>query len=105
VGLSGALFAQFQGFANVQMTVGMFVTGLACVVLGEAFGTGEVSRRIAGVIAGTIVFRLLVAAALRLGLEPNALKLVTASLVLAVLTLPTLLGRMATAARGGRRDG
>lgn len=105
VGLSGALFAQFQGFANVEMTVGMFVTGLACVVLGEAIGTGGVSRRIVGVIAGTVVFRLLVAAALRLGLEPNALKLATASLVLAVLTLPALLARLTTAVRGGASDG
>jgi putative tryptophan/tyrosine transport system permease protein len=93
VGLSGALFAQFQGFANVQMTVGMFVTGLACVVLGEAFGTRGVSRLIAGAIAGTVVFRLLVSAALRMGLDPNATKLATAALVLAVLALPNVVRR------------
>ena len=100
-GLSGALFAQFQGFANVQMSVGMFVTGLACVVLGEAFGTRGVSRQIAGALAGTVVFRLLVSAALRLGLDPNALKLATAALVLAVLALPHLV-RRAAAPRGAR---
>ena len=99
-GLSGSLFAQFQGFANVQMSVGMFVTGLACVVLGEVFGRRGVGRQIAGAIAGTVVFRLLVSAALRMGLDPNALKLATAALVLAVLALPHV-ARRAAGARVG----
>ena len=103
-GLSGALFAQFQGFANVQMTVGMFVTGLACVVLGEIFGTRAMSRRILGAIGGTVLFRLLVSAALRLGLDPNALKLATAAFVLAVLALPPILRRMTTSAGREARD-
>jgi putative ABC transport system permease protein len=78
----------------------MFVTGLACVVLGEVFGRRGVGRQIAGAIAGTVVFRLLVSAALRMGLDPNALKLATAALVLAVLALPHV-ARRAAGARVG----
>jgi len=102
-GLSGALFAQIQGFANVQMSVGMFVTGLACVVLGEAFGTRSTTHRIVATIAGTILFRLLVSLAIRLGLDPNALKLATAALVLTVLAFPHLARRTAARASAGAR--
>ena len=110
VGISGALFAQYQGFANVQMTVGMFVTGLACLVLGEAlFGRRAVARQIDAAIVGTVLYRLLVAAALRLGLDPNSLKLVTALLVLVVLVFQgrvrrVLVGRDATRGPGAGAD-
>jgi putative ABC transport system permease protein len=106
-GLSGALFAEYQGFASVQMSVAMFVTGLACVVLGEAvFGTRGIAAQIAGVVGATVLFRALIAAALRSGLDPNALKLLTAAFVLAVLAVPSALRRVAArrAARDAARD-
>jgi putative ABC transport system permease protein len=88
VGLSGALFAQYQGFANVQMALGTFVAAIGCIVLGEALlGRRGVGRQIAGAILGTVAFRLLVSGALRLGLDPNALKLATATFVVIVLVL------------------
>jgi putative ABC transport system permease protein len=88
VGLSGGLFAQYQGFANVQMALGTFVTAVGCLVLGEAlFGQERLAPQLAGAIAGTVLFRLLVAAALRAGLDPNALKLATAAFVVIVLVL------------------
>lgn len=88
-GLSGALFAQYQGFANVQMGIGMVVTGLASLILGEAlFPQRTIRQRIAAALLGALVFRLLVAGALQAGLDPNALKLVTAAFVLAALTIP-----------------
>ena len=94
IALSGALFAQYQGFANVQMGLGIVVVGLACLIVGEALvGRSGPARQIAGVLIGTIVFRLLVAAALRAGLDANALKLVTAVFVLIALVLPRALGR------------
>ncbi|MGN6393835.1 MAG: ABC transporter permease [Gemmatimonadales bacterium] len=104
VALAGALFAQYQGFADVSMGLGMLVTGLACLVLGEALlGTGTLRRQILGTLTGTIVFRLLVAAAVRAGLPANDLKLATALFVLAALGIPAVLtrlrrsiGRMAT---------
>jgi putative ABC transport system permease protein len=82
IALAGALFAQYQGFANVQMGIGAVVTGLANLMVGEALlGKRSVGRWIAGAVAGAVVFRLLVAAAVRAGLNPNALKLVLPHLV------------------------
>jgi putative tryptophan/tyrosine transport system permease protein len=92
VALAGALFAQYQGFADVQMGAGMIVTGLACLVLGEGLlGKATLRRRIVGTLIGTIAFRLLVAAAVRAGLPADALKLATALFVLAALGVPAIL--------------
>jgi putative ABC transport system permease protein len=100
VALSGALFAQYQGFSNIQMGIGAIVMGLANLMVGEALlGKHPIGRWIAGAVAGAVVFRLLVAAAVRAGLDPNALKLVTAVLVLAVLVLPQLVRRPAAEAQ------
>jgi putative ABC transport system permease protein len=91
IALAGALFAQNAGFANIEMGIGALVTGLANLMLGEALlGRRPIGRWIAGALAGAVIFRLLVAAALRAGLNANALKLVTAVLVLGVLVLPQL---------------
>jgi putative ABC transport system permease protein len=95
VALAGALFAQYQGFADVSMGIGMIVTGLACLVLGEGLlGRGTLRRQIVGTLTGTIVFRLLVAAAVRAGLPADTLKLATALFVLAALGVPTVLARV-----------
>ena len=92
IALSGALLAQYQGFADVQMGIGMVVWGLASVIIGEALvGTGQLGSVIAGTVMGSVLFRLLVAIALRAGLNPNDLKLVTAAFVFAALVLPDLL--------------
>jgi putative ABC transport system permease protein len=94
VALAGALFAQYEGFANIQMGFGAVVTGIATLLVGETLlGRSSLGRSLAGAVAGAVVFRLIVAAAIRAGLSPNALKLVTAALVLAVLVLPRL-GRL-----------
>jgi putative ABC transport system permease protein len=103
VALSGALFAQYAGFANIQMIIGAVVTGLANLMLGEALlGRRPLWRWIAGAVAGAVLFRLLVAAAVRAGLDSNALKLVTAALVLAVLVPPRLTRRSRRAAEAHR---
>lgn len=91
VALAGALLAQYQGFADVQMGIGMLVWGLASVIIGESLvGTKQVGMLIIGAIMGSVLFRLLVAIALRWGLDPNDLKLVTAAFVFAALVLPRL---------------
>jgi putative ABC transport system permease protein len=95
IALSGALITQYQGFANITMGVGAIVTGLANLMVGETLlGRRSTGRWIAGAVVGAVVFRLLVAAAIRAGLNPDALKLVTAVFVLAVLILPQLGGRL-----------
>jgi len=92
IGLAGALLAQYQGFADVQMGIGMVVWGLASVIIGEALvGTGSFGLTLTGAVMGSVLFRLLVAIALRWGLDPNDLKLITALFVFAALVLPSLL--------------
>ena len=92
--LAGALFAQYQGFADVSMGIGMLVNGLACLVLGEGLlGRTTLRRQIAGTLAGTIAFRLLIAGAVRAGLPADTLKLVTALFVLLALGLPAAVAR------------
>lgn len=95
VALSGALLAQYQGFADAQMGIGMVVWGLASVIIGEALtGARSLGLTIVGAIMGSILFRLLVAVALRWGLNPNDLKLITALFVFAALVLPGLMGKL-----------
>jgi putative ABC transport system permease protein len=95
VAFSGALLAQYQGFADVQMGIGMLVWGLASVIIGEALvNSRNLALAIAGAVMGSILFRLLVALALRWGLNPNDLKLITAVFVLVALVLPGWLARI-----------
>lgn len=95
VALAGALLAQYQGFADAQMGIGMVVWGLASVIIGEALtGARSLGLTIIGAIMGSILFRLLVAIALRWGLNPNDLKLITAVFVFAALVLPQFAGRL-----------
>jgi putative tryptophan/tyrosine transport system permease protein len=92
VALSGALLAQYQGFADVGMGIGMVVWGLASVIIGEALvGTNQLGLTIIGAVMGSVLFRLLVAVALRWGLSPNDLKLITALFVFCALIVPQFL--------------
>jgi len=92
VALSGALLAQYQGFADVGMGIGMVVWGLASVIIGEALvGTNQLGLTIVGAVMGSVLFRLLVAVALRWGLSPNDLKLITAVFVFCALIVPQFL--------------
>jgi putative tryptophan/tyrosine transport system permease protein len=89
IALSGALVAQNHGFADIGMGIGILVTGAAAVLIGEAiFGDRTVAWWIVAVICGTVIYRLLVALALRVGFEPVDLRLVTAVLLLLALTIP-----------------
>lgn len=92
VAFSGALIAQHQGFADVAMGVGTLVAGMAAVIMGETllFNRRGLGVTITMVAAGAILFRGMVALALRMGLNPIDLKLATAAFVLAALALPKL---------------
>jgi putative ABC transport system permease protein len=103
IALSGAVFGQLQGFADAQMGIGIIVLGLASVIIGQTLvGAGAgIGLLIVGAVMGTVLFRLLVAIALRMGLDPNNLKLITAAVVLAALVLPGLLSRAGSRLRFG----
>ena len=106
IALSGALLAQVQGFADVQMGIGIIALGLASVIIGEALvGSASLGVMFCGAIMGSLLFRLLVAIALRAGLNPNDLKLITALFVLAALTGPTMLRRLRQKRRAEQEGG
>ncbi len=95
VALSGALVAQSNGFADVGMGTGTIVIGLASVIIGEVlFGTRSFKNCLISVILGSIVYRLVIAVVLQLGMPPNDLKLFTAILVAAALSMPLIREKM-----------
>jgi putative ABC transport system permease protein len=92
VGFSGALLAQYQSYSDVQMGISMIVSGLAAVMVGEVLlGTRSAGRMILSAIAGAIAYRMAIAAAVHAGLNPYALKLVTAIFVLLSISIPGIL--------------
>ena len=103
VALSGALVAQKQGFADIGMGIGTIVAGLARVIIGEViFGARSVSWVLFSVIGGSVVYRLLIAVSLRLGYRRRDLRLLTAVLVVAALSVPTVRLRWCGHERKGR---
>lgn len=89
VAVAGAFIAQSNGFADVGMGIGTIVIGLASVIIGEVlFGSKSVKNSLISVVLGSIVYRIVIAVVLYLGMPPNDLKLFTAILVAIVLSLP-----------------
>jgi putative ABC transport system permease protein len=89
VAVSGALVAQSNGFADVGMGVGTIVIGLASVIIGEVlFGTRSFRNCLISVVLGSIIYRIVIALVLQLGMPPNDLKLFTAILVALALSMP-----------------
>lgn len=96
VGLSGALLAQYQGFADVQMGRGAIVIGLAAVIIGEAI-FGKVFRnfgfRLLGVSFGSILYYLVLQVVIWRGIDTDLLKLLSALVVAIFLAVPYWKGK------------
>lgn len=96
---SGFLMTQFQGFADINMGIGVVIVGLGSVIIAETFiqwrNITALFIRLVLVCAGAIVFQLILAITLSLGIDPLLLKLVTALFVLFIVSLPrfNLLGK------------
>ncbi|UOQ59650.1 ABC transporter permease [Leucobacter rhizosphaerae] len=89
VALCGAFVAQYQGFADISMGIGLILVGLASVILGQAvFGSRFIWIASFAVVFGAVLYRLIIFFAMRVGLDPNDMKLVTAVLVVLALLLP-----------------
>jgi len=89
VALCGALIAQYQGFADIGMGIGMIVAGLASVIIGQAImGRSSVAIAATAVVLGSVLYRVVIYLALRAGLNPNDMKLISAVLVVLALVLP-----------------
>lgn len=88
VGLSGGLIAQYQGFADVNMGIGIIILGLAALMLGEAFlSKRSLGAVTAAVIFGAILYQLIINVALRFGLPGTDLKFVAALIVVIALVV------------------
>lgn len=91
IGLCGAVVAQNNGFADVGMGIGTIVIGLASVIIGEVIlGADSFSSSLMAVILGSVIYRIVIAVVLYLGMPPNDLKLFTAIIVMVALALPLI---------------
>lgn len=106
VALSGAVVAQQSSFADMSSGIGMIVIGLASVIIGEAvLGTGSVFRTTLAVVFGSIIYRIVVAAAYEIPwLEASDLKLITAIIVIIALVVPTINRAMKQRSQARRRS-
>lgn len=84
VGLCGALIAQNNGYADINMGIGTIVIALASIIIGEvAFGELTLNQRLVAVTLGSIIYRIILLAVLQLGFSANDLNLIS-SVVLAI---------------------
>lgn len=89
VGLSGALIAQYQGFADIGMGIGLILVGLASVIIGQVlFGSRSIIISTLAVMLGSVVYRIVITLSLELGFNPSDMKLISAILVILALILP-----------------
>lgn len=93
IALAGALVTQTQGFADVGMGQGVIVIGLASIVIGEVifFKSKNFAFKMVAIMCGSIIYRIIIALILRMGLDTNDMRLFTAMVVAAALSLPNLL--------------
>ena len=95
VGLSGALVCQHQKYADINMGRGAIVIGLAAIVIGEVL-MGQLINfacKLSSVVVGAVIYFLIRALVLRVGLETNDMNLFTAVFVAFSLSVPVLLGK------------
>ena len=89
--LSGAVLAQYQKTADINLGTGMVIIGLASLIIGETIFRGrKLWRKALGAVVGCIVYRFIIAIALRLDLPSECLKLVSAIIVAIAIALPTI---------------
>jgi len=96
--LSGFLVAQYQGFADINMGIGIVITGLGSVLIADALRMwlriNNIGAQILFVLVGSLVFQLVLAVTLSVGFDPNLLKLVTAIFVLLIVAIPRLTNKL-----------
>ncbi|AQP49923.1 ABC transporter permease [Tessaracoccus flavescens] len=89
VAFCGTLVAQYSGFADISMGIGLIVAGLASVIVGQAiFGMTAVWQAVVAAALGSIIYRGVIQAAISVGFNPNDMKLISAVLVVLALVLP-----------------
>ena len=96
--LSGAVLAQYQKTADINLGTGMVIIGLASLIIGETLmPKGKLWMKVLGAVAGSVLYRFIIAIALRLDLPSECLKLISAVIVALAIGLPA----MKNAKKGG----
>lgn len=91
IALCGGLIAQSQGYADVNMGIGAIVIGLASIVIGEVvFKRTNFAHKLIAIVIGSMIYRVIIAIVLQLGLHTDDLKLLTAIVVATALSVPVL---------------
>jgi putative ABC transport system permease protein len=92
--LSGYLMTEYQNYSDINMGIGIVIVGLGSVIVAETFinwfRLTSVWLSLVLVLAGAVIFQLVLALTLSVGLDPTLLKLVTAVFVLLIVSLPRL---------------
>lgn len=105
VAFAGALLAQYQSYADIQMGIGSIVIGLASVIIGEVlFGTRNFMNTLFSLMLGAIAYRIIIAFVLEMGLAPTDLRLFTAITVAVALSFPAFKTYLGTLKKSIRRE-
>ena len=100
--LSGAVLAQYQRTADINLGTGMVIIGLASLIIGETFlPKGKMWMKAFGAVMGSIVYRFIIAIALRLDLPSECLKLISAVIVALAIGLPAIKAYLTPATKRG----
>ena len=103
--LSGAILAQYQKTADINLGTGMVIIGLASLIIGETiFGRGGLPLKVVGAVAGSVIYRFIIAVALRLNLPAECLKLISAVIVALAIALPYLCQQHKSRPRADRTE-
>ncbi|MDD5884155.1 MAG: ABC transporter permease [Firmicutes bacterium] len=102
--LSGAVLAQYQKTADINLGTGMVIIGLASLIIGETLmPKGKIWVKILGTVLGSVVYRFIIAIALRMDLPSECLKLISATIVALAIGLPAIkAGLKPATAKGGK---
>ena len=102
--LSGAILAQYQKTADINLGTGMVIIGLASLIIGETLlPKGKMWMKAMGAVLGSVVYRFIIAIALRLDLPSECLKLISATIVALAIGLPAIKAAAKPAtAKGGK---
>ena len=100
--LSGAVLAQYQKTADINLGTGMVIIGLASLIIGETMlPKGKMWRKALGAVLGSILYRFIIALALRMDLPSECLKLISATIVALAIGLPAIKAALKPATKGG----
>jgi len=100
--LSGAILAQYQKTADINLGTGMVIIGLASLIIGETLmPRGKLWMKALGAILGSILYRFIIAIALRMDLPSECLKLISATIVALAIGLPAIQSAMKPATKQG----